>query len=165
MSEALERIYASAPADAFAIHTLEVGNDAFSEPFRFVQGYQDLEATLETEETVTFMGAGIGMSLPKRGIQGREDLTFQLDGVTGEAVQAIRAAMDAGGPTTVTYRVFSSADLSSPLENPVVLIATAAKITFSSVAIIATFRDFVNKAWPRLRYTLDLTPGLKYLNG
>lgn len=165
MSEALERIYASAPADAYPIDTLEIAHDSFAEPYRFARSFSDVDATLETAEAVTFQASGIGLSLPQQGIQGRQDLVFQLDNVSGEAIAAIRTAQEAGGTITITYRCYDSSDLSAPAGGPIALVALSAKATIRSVQVVATFRDFVNKAWPRLRYTLDLTPGLKYVSG
>lgn len=163
MSEALERVYASAPAGELALHTVEISNPDFAAPYRFVQGYQDLEATLETAEVVTFTASGIGLSLPQRGVRGREDFLFQLDNITGDAMGAIRTAKDSGEVTQVIYRAFISTDLSGPELGPVVFLATSVKATIRSVQVAASFRDFVNKAWPRRRYTTTLTPGLRYI--
>lgn len=165
MSAALERVYASAPADGFAIHTIEVINSAFATPYRFAQAYTDIVATLETAEEVTFQASGIGLSLPQRGVRGREDFTFQLDNVSGDAIAAVRDAMESGEVTEVKYRAYISSDLSGPELGPLRFVATAVRANIRSVQIVATFRDFVNKAWPRRRYTLDLTPGLKYIGG
>lgn len=165
MSQALERVYASAPTNEFAVHTLELSHPAFTTPYRFVQAYDDLTAKLETGATVKFQASGIGLSLPKRSVQGREDLIFQLDNVSGEAIAAIRNALEAGGTVEVIYRVYLSNDLTAPAERAVRLVATAARANIRSVAVVATFRDFVNKAWPRRRYTPQLVPGLKYVNG
>lgn len=165
MTTLLERIYASAPTDEFLLHTLEISNPVFLAPYRFVQDFEDLTATLETSEVVTFMASGIGLSLPQRGVQGREDLSFQLDNVSGDAAMAIRDAQDSGQGTDVIYRAYSSNDLSAPIGAPLKLIATSAKINIRSVQVVATFRDFVNKAWPRRLYSIDRFPGMKYLNG
>lgn len=162
MSEALERAYASAPLASYPIDTLEISSDAFAAPFRLAQAFEDIEATLETSETVTFTAAAIGISLPQRGIQGREDLLFQLDNVSGEAISTLRLALDSGEQITVIYRVFLSDDLLAPAERPLTLIATSAKANTKTMTIAASFRDFVNKEWPRRRYTKDFAPGLTY---
>ncbi len=164
-SPALERAYASATVNDVPIHTLEIVNDVFATPYRFAQSYQDVTVRLETDEYVTFLASGIGLSLPQRGITGRQDLTFQLDNVTGQASSAIKAAMAGGGLTRVIYRAYLTSDLTAPQNSPVELVAMAVSINIKSVIVTATFRDFVNKAWPRQRYTLDITPGLRYVNG
>lgn len=163
----LERIYASAgSADGFVIHTLEIANSAWAAPYRFAQSFEDIIARLETGETVTFQASGIGLQLPKRGVAGREDLTFQLDNVSGEAAQAIRLAQEAGTITTATYRPYSSLHLlEGPAETPISLIATVAKLSIRSVQVTATYRDFVNKAWPKYIYNLARFPGLLYFHG
>lgn len=161
----LERIYASAPTDGYLLHTLELSNPAFAEPYRFVRCHEDLIATTELGETVTFAASGIGMSLPQRGVKGREDLSFQLDNVTGDAALSIKAAQEGGQPTTLVYRAYSSDDLSAPIGTPRTLICTAARINRRSLQTVATFRDFVNKSWPFRLYSIDRFPGMKYLNG
>lgn len=159
----LERIYASAPTDVFAIHTLEISSAAFVGPFRFVQDFNDYSAKLETGELVTFQASGIGLQLPQRGVKGREDLVFQLDNVSGEATTAIKKVLASGDEATVTYRIYASNDNTGPLVEPVVLVATAAKVNVRSVQIVATFRDFVNRRWPHRYYDLKNFPQLKYV--
>lgn len=161
MSKALETAYAS--ATDYVIHTLELKHPSFQGgAIRLCQGYDDLEATLETAETVTFVASGFGVSLPQRSIRGRQDLNFQLDNLTGEAIQQIDAANEAGGLIEVIYRPFVGADLSQPGNPPVKMVATFAQVTSSSVVVTASFHDLVNKAWPRRRYTPTFAPGLKY---
>src|SRR5689334_22177590 len=154
MSEALERAYASAPLASFPIDTLEITSEAF-DTIRFASAFEDVVATLETSEEVTFQASGIGISPPAKGVKGRQDLMFQIDNVSGEAISTLRTALSSGVPIYVTHRVYLSNDFSAPAETPYTLIATSAKANIRSIAISATFRDFVNKEWPRRRYTKD----------
>lgn len=161
MSKALETAYAS--ATDYIIHTLELKHATFTNgAIRLCQGYEDIVATLETDETVTFTASGFGVSLPQRSVRGRQDLNFQLDNVTGEAIQQIDAANEAGGTIEVIYRPYLGADLSQPGNPPIKMVAAGAQVTPSSVIVTASFHDLVNKAWPRRRYTPSFAPGLKY---
>lgn len=157
----LEEVYASAPTDKVLIHTLQVSHDTVGD-FYYARSYDDVIAVTEEESEVTFQAVALSLQLPKKGVQGREDLVFTLDNVNGEALVAIDQMMEAGGNTSVIYRSYVSTDLTGPQER-IPLVATSASINVSAVSINATFRDFVNKAWPRRRYTLGDFSGLKYL--
>jgi len=166
MSKTLQQLYAS--AGGLIHHTLELKNPSFvveNHPagrILFCQGFDDISANLEDGEAVTFRASGFGVSLPKRTMKGKQDLQFQLDNVTGEALLAIRAAEASGEKIEVIYRVYSESDLTSPGEAPYKMVATSAKVNKNSVQIVAGFSDFVNRAWPRERYTPDFAPGLKH---
>ncbi|WP_445363185.1 DUF1833 family protein [Microbulbifer sp. ANSA003] len=163
MSAVLETVYASAPIDEIIIHTLELRHAAFEGgAIRLCQGFDDIEATLEDGETATFTASGFGVSLPQRSVRGRQDLQFQLDNVTGEALQNIDAALEAGGSVQVIYRQFLESDLSAPAQPATVMTAASVKANPASVSVIASFHDLVNKAWPNKFYTPDFAPGLKY---
>lgn len=163
MSQVLQTVYASAPVDQIIIHTLELKHSAFDGgAIRLCQGFDDVTATLEDASTVTFTASGFGVSLPSRAVKGRQDLQFQLDNVTGEALRNIHAAQAAGGPVQVIYRVYLASDLTAPAQPPTVMTAVSVKATPSSVSVTASFHDLVNKSWPRRFYTPDFAPGLKY---
>lgn len=168
MSKVLQTLYASAPVDDLIIHTLELKHAAFNVPghdigvIRLVQGFDYESVTLEDATSATFKASGFGVSLPQKSIKGRQDLSFSIDNVTGEALKAIDDAIEAGGKIIVTYRAYAGSDLSAPGQPPIVMTATAVKADFSSVSISASFHDLVNKAWPFRRYTPTFAPGLKY---
>lgn len=163
MSQVLQTVYASAPVDQVVIHTLELKHAAFNAgAIRLCQGFDDVAATLEDASSVTFNPSGFGVSLPSRAVKGRQDLQFQLDNVSGEALQQIDAAIEAGGAIQVIYRAYLASDLSAPAQPPVVMTAVSVKATPQSVNVVASFHDLVNKAWPRRFYTPDFAPGLKY---
>lgn len=163
MSQTLETLYASAPLNDVIHHTLELKHAAFaSGAIRLCQGFDDLTVTLEDASPATFTASGFGVSLPHRAVKGKQDLQFQLDNVTGEAIQSIDAALVAGGEIKVIYRVYAGSDLTAPGQTPVVMTAVSGKVTRSTVVIVASFNDLVNKAWPSRRYTPEFAPGLKY---
>ncbi|WP_444905032.1 DUF1833 family protein [Microbulbifer sp. CnH-101-E] len=163
MSAVLETVYASAPIDQIILHTLELKHPAFEAgAIRLCQGFDDIEAKLEDGQTVIFTASGFGVSLPQRSMRGRQDLQFQLDNVTGEALQNIDIALEVGGLIQVAYRQFLESDLSAPAQPPTVMTAVSVKANARSVSVIASFHDLVNKAWPNKFYTPDFAPGLKY---
>ncbi|MEY8247301.1 MAG: DUF1833 family protein [Bermanella sp.] len=164
MSAILQAVYASAPFSEIIHHTLELQHASFPDgAYRWVQGFDDMDLTLETSEQAAFTASGFGVSLPARSMRGNQDLQFKLDNVTGDVLRAIESVLEAGSRVVVTYRVYLSSDLSSPAQAPIVMTANAVSADYTSLSVVADFHDFVNKAWPRLRYTTGLAPGLKYL--
>lgn len=168
MSNVLQTLYASAPVDDLIIHTLELKHAAFNVEghevgaIRLVQGFDYETLTLEDSTSAIFKASGFGVSLPQKSIKGRQDLNFTIDNVTGEALNAIDDAIEAGGKIVVIYRAYAGSDSSAPGQPPIIMTATAVKADFSSISISASFHDLVNKAWPFRRYTPTFAPGLKY---
>ena len=157
----IQTLYAS--GGACPIHTLQIINTALPDGFlAFVQGFDDLTATTEAAQVITFAASGIGISLPERNGKALQDLQFQLDNVSGEALGHIRAIIEAGTPTTVIYRVYHPDDLSAPAEPPLILTGTGCKVTPTAAGFRASFHDLLNKSWPRRRHTPETTPGLRY---
>lgn len=113
--------------------------------------------------TVLYKALPFGVSLPDKSLRGNQDLQFQLDNITGEALEHVNSVIDAGEKIKVVYRVYLDSDKSAPAEQPIVMTATSMSADYKSVQVIADFHDFLNKAWPSLRYTAEFAPGLKYL--
>lgn len=162
-SMVLSRLYASSPVDDYIIYALELRHLSFDGgAIRLCQGFDDVVVVLENAESATFLASGFEVSLPKRAMRGKQDLQFQLDNVSGEAVLALDAAIEMGGPIQVILRTYTASDLSAPAQPPVVMTAVAVKVNIRSVVVVASFHDLVNKAWPVRRYTPSFAPGLKY---
>tara|TARA_R110002153_G_scaffold263960_1_gene425551 strand:- start:789 stop:1292 length:504 start_codon:yes stop_codon:yes gene_type:complete len=166
MSQLLNQLYAS--GGGLIYHTLDIQNPAFTVPnhpegrILFVQGFDDLTATTEDSETLTFRASGFGVSPPKKTARGREDLQFQLDNVLGDALHAIDAANASGEKIRCIYRAYSAADLSAPGEHSYKMTAVSARAQGASVVITASFKDIVNLSWPYRRHTPSFAPGLKH---
>ncbi len=160
MSQLLEVVYASAPVDEIIHHTIELISSKGTR--RLVQGYEDLVATLETGSQVTFARSFFAVSLPQKSIKGAQELQFQIDNVSGDAMAFIEAAMEAGSRVTVVYRAYLGSNLSAPSETPMRLTVTASSVDVKSASLRATFHDLVNAPWPKRRYTAAFAPGLIY---
>lgn len=163
MSEALQRIYASAPANEIPIHTLHLFGESFGQLY-LCQGFDDLTLTLENDQQIVFTACGLGLSLPKRGMKSRQSLQFQLDNVTGEAKRRIKDALETGDKVYCTYRVYASSNLNEPADPPVTMNVIDTKTNRKSANVVASFSDLINRAWPRGRYTPTFAPGLKYFS-
>lgn len=163
MSKILQTIYASV-TDDIVYHTLELSHASFPGGFyRWVLGYESAELGLESGQVVTFEGAPLGVSLPSRGGAGNQHLQFQLDNVTGKALNEVSAVIDAGEKLPVVYRVYRDSNKSSPDQSAIRMTAVGFDANYHRINIAASFYDFVNKKWPTERFTLENSPGLKYV--
>ena len=162
MSEVLRKAYASAPTDQALIRTLEI-SPAGAEPIRVCAAFKDLDLTLETGETFTFRGTHMDLAEPSKNTSGQQSLKFAFANVTAEAQETVEAALESGQPVTVTFRVYLSSDTGAPANKPYVMTMTGGTFEGLMVQVEASYYDLLNTAWPRLRYTAEFAPGLRYI--
>ncbi|HEE4921644.1 TPA: DUF1833 family protein, partial [Klebsiella pneumoniae] len=114
----LNRLYASSGPEVI-IETLQitVGSDVHY----LCQGYEDITATTESGNTVTFTACAIDIALPARNADGTQDLKFALCNVDGVVSTTIRNALANRLSASLTYRSFISTDLAAPAEVPYTL--------------------------------------------
>lgn len=162
MPTALNVIYASSPTGVVLIRTLEIlvpGED----PIRVCNGFEDVEATLEDDNTVTFRAGNLVIDLPEKNDTGKQSLKFGLWNATGEAQAAVAAALAASSGTEIIYREFDSSDLTAPASQPLLFALVSGSFEGIEVQLEASYYDILNTAWPRKRYTQINAPGLAYL--
>lgn len=163
MSQILQTVYASV-TDDIQYHTLELPHASFPNGvIRWVQGFENETLGLEDTTMVEFDAVPFGVSLPERSMRGNQDLQFQIDNVTGEALGYIRSVLNSGEKLPVIYRVYLESNKAAPAEAAITMTANSFTADMQSVVVVADFHDFVNKEWPTLRYTTDNAPGLKYI--
>ena len=153
MLYSLEEIYAS--GGRLPIITLTIRNDAIG-TLRYVLGYEDMNLYGETYEKSAFT-----VSMPERSDSGFSDLSFGVDGVSGEAYEYMKRVIGSKESTfiTVTQWHYEYHDKLSELT----LTITGGRITRESATFTASFCDMLNLEFPRLRYTAANAPGLKYV--
>jgi hypothetical protein len=171
MSAALQQAYASAAATPLntisLLHTgLTGGNRAF------VQGKYDLTATIETSASVTFERSGLGISLPNKGVNGRQDITFQLSNVSRDAWGEIKSIIAqnrsdilAGNPVekiTLEFRQFLESDLTAPSGAVYKMIVVSSSVNLMTLTVTASFMPIADVSWPRNRYYATDYPGVRY---
>lgn len=159
----LARIYASAPADEILLPTLEIACDVRDSIYT-CGGFEDQTVTLETGEQRTFVASALSVSLPPRNASGQQNLNFAVQNVTGEAQQFVDAALEAGVPIRVIFRIYTLGDLSAPQEPPLKLVAKTPKFQSGTLQVTASYADIIGRAWPRRRYTATFAPGLRYMS-
>ena len=153
--------YASAPSADLLIPTLEFKNEEAG-VIRLAQSFNDITATTEIAETVTFIQSAWEVSLPNKDATGQQTLQFQICNVTGEAQRFIDDCLKSGKPTSVIYREFYADDLSAPATVPIKMTLRGGSAEGITVGIEAGYFDLLNVGWPRFRYTPEFAPGLKY---
>ena len=158
---AISITYASSPSNDLLISTLEFNNETAG-VIRLAQSFNDVTATTEFAETVTFIQSAWEVSLPNKDATGQQTLQFQICNVTGEAQRFIDDCMASGKPTSVIYREFYADDLSAPATVPIKMTLRGGSAEGITVGIEAGYFDLLNVGWPRFRYTPEFAPGLKY---
>ncbi|HCF8535308.1 DUF1833 family protein [Klebsiella pneumoniae] len=156
---AINRLYASSGSEVI-IGTLQI--DIGGQTHYLCEGYEDITAVTERGETVTFIACAIVLSLPARNEDGTQDLKFMLCNVDGVVSTAIRKAIDAMSTASITFRKYISTDLTAPAEPPYVMPVKGGSWTPLTVNITAGFKNMLDYAWPRDRYTLTYFQGLRY---
>ena len=148
--------YASSPSSDLLIPTLEFKNEAAG-VIRLAQSFNDVTATTELDDTVTFIESAWEVSLPNKDSTGQQTLQFQICNVTGEAQRFIDDCLKSGKPTSVIYREFYASDLSAPATVPIKTTLRGGSAEGITVGIEAGSFDLLNVGWPRFRYTPELS--------
>lgn len=157
----LNRLYASSGSEVI-IETLQI--NIGSTVHFFCKGYEDITATVENGDVLTFSAAGIDIALPARNSDGTQDLQFAISNIDGEVSTAIRKALANLEIGSLTYRQYVSTDLSAPATVPYTLAIKSGSWTAIQAQITAGYMNVLDTAWPRFRYTLNEFPGLRYMS-
>lgn len=157
----LNRLYASSGSEVI-IETLQI--NIGSTVYFFCNGYEDITATVENGDVLTFSAAGIDIALPARNSDGTQDLQFAISNIDGEVSTAIRKALANLEIGSLTYRQYVSTDLSAPATVPYTLAIKSGSWTAIQAQITAGYMNVLDTAWPRFRYTLNEFPGLRYMS-
>ncbi|KFD19711.1 hypothetical protein GTPT_1642 [Tatumella ptyseos ATCC 33301] len=157
----LNRLYASSGPEVL-INTLQinVGDDVYY----LCQGYDDIVATDESGNSLTFTACAMDVALPARNTDGTQDLNIAISNVDGIVSTTIRNALNSLSGATVTYRQYISTDLSAPSSTPYTMAIKTGQWTSLQVQITAGYMNWLDTAWPRYRYTLPDHPGLRYIS-
>lgn len=152
----LNEIYAS--GGQFPYYALVITNEVIGE-LRLVLANKDM--TLNGKE---YVATSFTVQLPSRSDNGFSDLSFAVDNTDGQAYVYIKKVLD-NDNRTVTYltlQQFNYGDLS--LVSSLTLTLTGAQLDRSKVQFTASFCDMLNTEFPKLRYTDNNAPGLKYVS-
>lgn len=160
---AIARAYAS--NEATPLSTFGFSHSSISTLY-FVQGYYDLEATLEDSSVVTFSKSGLGFSLPERSTDGQQDLQIQIDNVSNEVYNSLKTVQDSmrssDEKAVIKYRPYLESDLSAPSGAVIRLFMVGAVVNRKQAIIRASWSPFPDAIYPRYRYYPTLYPGVKH---
>lgn len=168
LSQAIEEAYSTAPAGEVIIHTLEFRHPSFTAPLRVVHDQQDFVGTLESTapenagESVTFVAFAFDFVPPNIETTGAlPEVTIAIDNVSGEILAYMDAAANSPDLIEMTYRPYLYSDPSEPQMNPpLTLTVRTVEANIFRITAIASFGDFINKAFPGQVYDATRFPGL-----
>lgn len=145
------------------IRTLELTCAAWTEPVLICTGFEDITAVTEDGRTVTFIGANIDIALASKNNKGNQTLAFAVDNTTGEASRKIDEAIEANAKVTAIYRTYLDKNLLAPAEKPYVLTLLSGSIQGQQAQLQTGFFNMIGVTWPRLLYTVNFAPALRYI--
>lgn len=160
----LNEYYCSGSAAQVQLHTLEITSAAWPWPILLCQGFTDMTCVTEDARTLTFLASGMDIALPKSDGSARQELTFGLDNVGRAAQQLLTLSIDQQQEVVLTRRLYLWPNLSAPAEPATTMTVLGAAFDKTAAQIKAGILDLLNTAWPRVRYTLDAFPGIKFIN-
>lgn len=161
LTDAIKEAYASAPSNDAVFETIQLSHPSIAEDIFLVRNRTDLELTLETSETVTFKACGFGMSLPKKGDSGLQELNLSIDNVDRRISDFLNTAKNFTTKVSVTYRPYLQSDPSQPqMDPPLVLCLSDVKVDLFQCTGKASFADLLNKKYPSQNYTRKKFPSL-----
>lgn len=149
----LNEIYASGgqlPAVTLTIENEEIGE------LNFILAYEDKKI-----DDVLYHASAFTVQLPERSDSGFTDLAFSICGVSGQCYAYVRRALMSNTTTYLTLKQWHSE--TGELMYQQRLTVTGGQITRESANFTASFCDMLNTEFPKLRYTVNNAPGLKYV--
>ncbi len=162
LSDAIREAYACCPTSVVILETIEISHPLVAESLYLVRNNEEIVATLETDEVVTFQPVGFRMSLPASGENGIQELSLAVDNIDRVASDFIEQVYASSDPVIITYRPYRSDDLTQHGlgDNPLILTLTDVRINSFEVSGKATFGDLLNKPFLTENYTRKRFPSL-----
>lgn len=116
LTEAMEEAYAANPAGDVIIETIELNHITFDEPVRVANGIEeDIELPTELDgDPVLFRALPVSVVLPGVTEDGPTGMKLRINDPNGELVQYLDAAVLSTDPIEITYRVYTTGDLTQP---------------------------------------------------
>lgn len=154
LSDELKTLYASSGTDVI-LETLEINHSSFTSPFYLVRDWQDLTATLEGGQSVTFQKYSFNLVPESKDGSGTSSLRLSIDNVNRDVVDKLETAIVSAGnvPLTVYYRLYLSSDTTGPQNNPPVLFyLTDIQVTLDKLVATAEIPGLINRSFPNVDY-------------
>lgn len=156
MIYSLNEIYAS--GGQLPIYCLKIENSVMG-TLRYVLAYEDIKLAGDI-----YKASGFTISLPESSDSGFTDLSFGICNVSGEVYSYVKKLLDSPTPqsTYITLEQYHSE--SKMLLYSLTLTMTGIQLDNNQAVFTASFADMLNTEFPKLRYTANNAPGLKYVS-
>jgi len=135
--------------------TLDIENDEIGN-MHFILAYED-----KIINDIKYTASAFSVQLPERSDSGFTDLAFSICGVSGQCYDYIKRALASHATTYLTLKQWHSE--TKELLYTLTLTVTGGQLTRDQANFTASFCDMLNTEFPKLRYTANNAPGLKYV--
>lgn len=152
----LNEIYAS--GGQLPIYCLKIENSVIG-TLRYVLAYEDMKLAGEI-----YRASGFTISLPESSDSGFTDLSFGICNASGEIYSYVKQLLEsvAPQPTYITLEQYHPE--SKMILYSLTLTMTGIQLDNAQAVFTASFADMLNTEFPKLRYTANNAPGLKYVS-
>ncbi|WP_100961074.1 DUF1833 family protein [Bosea sp. FBZP-16] len=165
LSEALTEAYAAVDVSGDIYDTLEFNHITLEAPLRFVKGhripgeYETLNLPVAGNPSAVFTVVDFGFQRPGQDEGGTSKARIRVDNVSRVLQQALRDAISADQPFSVTYRCYSTNDINHPEEFTGLKMSSVTVNAFSAEGDLY-YEEVELQGFPKRTYSLDLYPAL-----
>lgn len=135
--------------------TLDIENDEIGNMY-FILAYED-----KIINDLKYTASAFSVQLPERSDSGFTDLAFSICGVSGQCYAYVRRALMSHTTTYLTLKQWHPQTMEQLYV--LTLTVTGGQLTRDQANFTASFCDMLNTEFPKLRYTANNAPGLKYV--
>jgi hypothetical protein len=157
LTQAIQEAYADPEIDDDILDTLELDHPSFETPIRIIANAEsDMDLPLEEGRgIVLFQACGVKVTLQGYDDDGPTSGQLLIENVSKKLVPYLKAAVQAGSAMTVTYRGYTTSDLSTPGEVRGGMLLS--RVSLSPTTATGTLEPATKadrQAFPRLTYSL-----------
>lgn len=163
LTEAMEEAYAANPHGESVIETVELNHPTFDEPVRVASGVDD-DITLPLElggEPVLFKAIGFSAVLPGASEDEPTPMKLRVNDANGVLTPYLKAAVGSTWPIEVTYRAYTTTELTRPGDVIGRLFLSDVDQDASGAEGALTFQEIELQAFPLATYDQTYYPMLQ----
>lgn len=164
-SDALQRVYASAPAGLSIAQCILLTHPNFSQDWYLTNVPEDFEADF-LGNTVTWEAAPFVAIKPNRSTGETQTMNIQVDNISPEITRELDEATKGNiQPVVLTYTEYIIDSSGAPtggaeINPPIELSVKVFNVSLETVSFTATHEDVVNRAFPYVIFDIQKFPGL-----
>jgi hypothetical protein len=163
LTEEIEKAYAANPGGEAIIETLEFDHSTFDEPARIATNIiEDIMLPLVSGgSAVLHKAIGIEVILPGMGEDGPTPMKIRIDNGSLYLLPYFRLAAQTSDPISVTYRAYTTTDLTKPGEVITGLEVRDSDLSATVAEASIGFREIELQAFPLATYDEQYYPALQ----